>query len=225
MQDIPDETGEIIGIGRNGGILGERKLVRYAGVNPANGNLLYLDIDGNATESPDFDRDAVWTETNNVPEFLGSFGFDLDYKNFFLTTQFNYEVGITRFDFDYSNAIDRDDIGVFNLSQDLLRAWTPDNRITDIPSLDATNLGVIGGGASDRFIKNSDYLRLRFLQLGYNVPQKAIENSGIRSIRIFGNAENLFTWTEFRGFDPSARAGSRSYPTARIMSIGLEIGF
>lgn len=225
LQDIPDETGEIIGIGRNGGRLRERKLVRYAGVNPANGNLLYLDIDGNLTETPDFDRDAVWTNTNNVPNFLGSFGFDLDYKGFFVSTQFNYEVGITRFDFDGTNAIDRDDIGVFNLSQDLLRAWTPDNRVTDIPSLDATNLNIINNGSTTRFIANSDYLRLRFLQIGYNVPQKALEKTGIRAVRIFGNGENIFTWTEFKGFDPSARTGSRSFPTPRILSIGLEVGF
>jgi TonB-linked SusC/RagA family outer membrane protein len=225
LQDIPDDTGEILGIGRNGGILGERKLVRYAGVNPANGNLLYLDIDGNTTEAPDFDRDAVWTETNNVPDFLGSFGFDMDYKGFFLSAQFNYEVGITRYDFDYANALDRDQIGQFNLSQDLLRAWTPENRVTDIPSLDATNLEAINGGDTNRFIKNSDYLRLRFLQFGYNVPQTALENTAISRVRIFGNAENLFTWSEFRGFDPSARAGSRSFPTPRILSVGLEIGF
>jgi hypothetical protein len=64
-------------------VLGERKLVRYAGVNPANGSLLYLDVDGNLTENPNADKDAVWTKTTNNPDFLGSFGFDLDYKGFF----------------------------------------------------------------------------------------------------------------------------------------------
>ena len=225
LADIPDGSGEILGIGRNGGILGERKLVRYAGVNPANGNLLYLNIDGDLTEAPDFDRDAVWTGENNVPEFLGSFGFDLDYKAFFLTTQFNYATGISRYDFDYAGYIDRNDIGDFNLSKDLLRSWTPDNRITDIPSLDATNLSVINDGDTDRFIKESDYLRLRFIQLGYNVPKDVLKKSGITRVRIFGNAENLFTWSKFRGYDPSARSGNREYPTPRILSIGLEIGF
>jgi TonB-linked SusC/RagA family outer membrane protein len=225
LADIPNTSGELIGTGRNGGVLGERKLVRYAGVNPANGNLLFLDINDNLTENPNSDRDAVWTKTTNNPDFLGSFGFDLDYKGFFLTSQFNYETGITRFDFDYSSAIDATNIGQFNVSQDLLRAWTPDNRVTDIPSLTATNLAVINDGLSDRFVKKADFLRLRFLQFGYSLPKDALKNTGFRNIKIFGNAENLFTWTEFRGFDPSARAGSREYPTPKIISVGLEIGF
>jgi TonB-linked SusC/RagA family outer membrane protein len=225
LADIPNTSGELIGTGRNGGVLGERKLVRYAGVNPANGSLLYLDVDGNLTENPNADRDAVWTKTTNNPDFLGSFGFDLDYKGFFLTSQFNYETGITRFDFDYSGFIDPNNIGQFNVSQDILRAWTPDNRVTDIPSLTAANLNVINAGLTDRFVKKADFLRLRFLQFGYNLSPDALKNTGIRNVKIFGNAENLFTWTEFRGFDPSSRAGSREYPTPKIISLGLEIGF
>jgi TonB-linked SusC/RagA family outer membrane protein len=225
LADLPNTSGEIIGTGRNGGVLRERKLVRYAGVNPANGNILYLDVNNNVTERPNVDRDAVWTGTTNNPDFLGSLGFNLDYKGFFLTTQFNYETGITRFDFDYGSFINPLNIGQYNVSQDLLRAWTPNNTITDIPSVKATNLNVIGAGASDRFVKKADFLRLRFLQLGYNLPNDALKNTGFRNVRIFGNAENLFTWTEFRGFDPSSRAGSREYPTPKIISIGLEIGF
>ena len=225
LADIPNTTGELIGTGRNGGLLGERKLVRYAGVNPANGNLLYLDINNNLTESPNADKDAVWTDTTNNPDFLGSFGFDIDYKGFFLTSQFNYETGITRFDFDYNSFIDPVNIGQFNVSQDLTRAWTPDNRVTDIPSLTASNLQVIDAGLTDRFVKKADFLRLRFLQFGYNLSPNALKNTGFRNVKIFGNAENLFTWTEFRGYDPSSRAGSREYPTPKIISLGLEIGF
>ena len=225
LADLPNTSGEIIGTGRNGGVLGERKLVRYAGVNPANGNLLFLDINDNVTENPNADRDAVWTGTTNNPDFLGSFGFNLEYKGFFLNTQFNFETGITRFDFDYSSFIDPVNIGQYNLSKDILRAWTPDNRITDIPSIKATNLNVINGGLTDRFIKKADFLRLRFFQIGYNLSNDILRNSGFRNVRIFGNAENMFTWTEFRGYDPSSRSGSREYPTPKIISIGLEIGF
>jgi hypothetical protein len=136
-----------------------------------------------------------------------------------LTSQFNYETGITRFDFDYSGFIDPNNIGQFNVSQDILRSWTPDNRVTDIPSLTAANLNVINAGLTDGFVKKADFLRLRFLQFGYNLSPDALKNTGFRNIKIFGNAENLFTWTEFRGFDPSSRAGSREYPTPKIISV------
>jgi hypothetical protein len=52
-----------------------------------------------------------------------------------------------------------------------------------------------------------------------------LKTQDLETLKIFGNAENLFTWTEFRGFDPSSRAGSREYPTPKIISVGLEIDF
>jgi hypothetical protein len=75
------------------------------------------------------------------------------------------------------------------ISQDILRSWTPDNRVTDIPSLTAANLNVINAGLTDRFVKKADFLRLRFLQFGYNLSPDALKNTGFRNIKIFGNAE------------------------------------
>ncbi|MDH7444491.1 SusC/RagA family TonB-linked outer membrane protein [Aquimarina sp. 2201CG14-23] len=220
LANLPSETGEILGIGRNGGRIFEIKTVRYAGVSPATGNLLFLDVNGDLTENPNFDRDAVWTGKNNTPDASGNFGFDINYKGFYLTTQWNYVIGVDRFDFDYAGFIDRDLIGDFQLSGDILNAWTPDNRITDIPSLDATNLDV----ASDRFLRTSDYLRLRFLNVGYVFPQKFLKGTRIDRIKIFGTAENLFTFSEWRGYDAEARFGTRTYPTPRILSFGIELG-
>lgn len=220
LADLPSEDGEIIGIGRNGGPIGEYYTYRYAGVNPANGNLLYLTADGDVTEQPDTDTDRVWLNKNSIPEYQGSFGFNVDYKGFFLTTQFNYEVGSDRFDGDLNRFTDRDQIGQFNMSADLFRAWTPDNRITDVPSLNATNLNF--GGT--RFLREADHIRLRFVTFGYNFPVNTLESMGISTLRVFGNAENLFTITKWRGFDPGLRSGSLEYPAPQIVSVGVEIG-
>lgn len=222
LADLPSDDGEIIGIGRNGGPINEIYAVPYLGVNPANGNLLFLTADGNVTENPNVDTDRVWTNRNANPDYQGSYGFNFDYKGFFLTTQLDFVIGLDRFDFDYAGFIDRDNIGDFNLSGDIFRAWTVDNRVTDIPSLTATNLA--NDTNSDRFLRDADYMRLRFLNFGYNFPLRYLDNTGIESLKIFANAENLFTLTKFRGFDPAARAGSRSYPTPRILSFGVEIG-
>ena len=223
LANLPNEEGEIIGTGRNGGQLFEYYTLRYAGVNPANGNLLFLTADGDVTENPNADTDRVWLDKNIFPKWQGSFGFNMDYKGFFLTTQFNYVTGVDRFDNDLAGFQNPDNIGQFRSSRDLLRAWTPDNRVTDIPSYDAFNRASFG---SDRYLVEADYVRLRFLQLGYNFPQRFIEKAGFSRLRIFGNAENLFTWTKWRGFDAEAQNNtSRLYPTPRIMSIGVELGF
>ena len=223
--DLPSDDGVIEGIGRNGGKLNEYQVVRYAGVNPANGNLLYKDADGNLTESPDADTDRVFTDKNIYPDFEGGFSLNIDYKNFFLTAQFNYVLGVDRFDFNYSGFVDPNNIVNFNSSNDLNRAWTPDNRVTDIPSLTASNYTLLGAGQSDRFIVDASYLRMRFAQFGYGFSKKQLAGTGLTNARIFVNGENLLTFSEWRGIDPEAQNNtSRLYPTPRILSFGLEIG-
>lgn len=222
LGNLPNEEGEIIGTGRDGGKLFEYFTIRYAGVNPANGNLLFLDADGNVTENPDADTDRVWLDKNIYPDWQGSFGFNLDYKGFFVQTQFNYTIGVDRYDFDLSGFQNPDNIGQFRSSRDLFRAWTTDNRITDIPRYDAPNRAAF---ASDRYLRDADYIRLRFATVGYTFPAKSLEGTGIKSLRIFGNGENLFTITKWRGFDAEALSNtSRLYPTPRTLSFGFELG-
>ncbi|MDT0559095.1 SusC/RagA family TonB-linked outer membrane protein [Ichthyenterobacterium sp. W332] len=225
LKDLPNTEGEIIGLGRNGGILNEYFTLRYVGVNPANGNLLYLTANGNVTENPDADNDRVWLGKNIIPDWNGSFDVNLDYKGFFLTTQFNYVTGVDRFDNDYGgDLVDQNSVGQFNLSSDLFREWTTPGQVTDIPSPNAANLNSFGN--SDRFLRDASFLRLRFASFGYSFPEKYLENTGLTNARVFLNGENLFTWSEWRGFDPETRSnGSRVYPTPRTISVGVELGF
>ena len=220
--DLPED--EIIGIGRIGGKLGEGFVLRYVGVNPANGNLLYLDADDNLTENPSLANDRVWNNKNILPDWSGSFNVNVDYKGFFLTTQWNYTIGVDRFDGSYAGFVDIDDLGSFNLSADILRAWRQPGDITDIPGFDAANRNAFGA-FDDNFLFSSDFLRLRFASIGYNFNAKQLENTGISSARVFFNGENLFTFTEWRGLDPSSRGNSQSFPTPRTISFGVELGF
>ncbi|MEZ7944567.1 MAG: SusC/RagA family TonB-linked outer membrane protein [Flavobacteriaceae bacterium] len=221
LADLPSETGIIEGIGRNGGPIFERYEVRYAGVNPANGNEMFLDIDGNLTETPNPDTDRVWSGKNIAPEMQGSFSLNADYKGFFIQSQFNYTVGVDFSDSDYARLMNGNNISQFNLSSDILRSWTPENRVTDVPNIqNGSNAGVY---SSNRFLVDRDYLRLRFLSFGYNFPKEYLAKSNISNLRLFLNGENLITFTKFRGFDASSRVSGLEYPTAKIVSLGLEI--
>jgi TonB-linked SusC/RagA family outer membrane protein len=206
-------------------VLNEYFLIRYAGVNPANGNLLFLDKEGNPTETPDQLNDRVFTGKAFIPTFQGGFGFNADYKGFFLTTQFTFVADIYRFDYDLSGVQEPETIGIFNKSTDLLRAWTTENRVTDIPSLDATNLALDGN--SDRYLRDASYLRLRFISLGYNVPKRFLESTFFKSVRGFVQAENLVTFSKWRGWDAESPRGNDQYqyPTPKIVSVGLTVEF
>ena len=185
---------------------------------------MFLTADGDITENPNADTDRVGLNKNIFPDYQGSFGFSADYKGFFLSTQFNYAVGVDRFDNDLNDLQDFTSAGQFRSSRDLLRAWTPTNMITDIPSLTASNFAL--GNASDRYLVNADYVRLRFAQIGYVFPQKFIKGTPLSSIKIYANGENLFTVSKWRGYDvEGASNGSRLFPTPRTYALGIEVSF
>jgi hypothetical protein len=227
--ELSNQSGRIdngLTILENGRIMNEFFLVRYAGVNPANGNLLFLDKNGVATENPNGRDDRVYTGKSSIPKYQGGFGFDTSYKGFYLNTQFNFVLDVYRFDYDLAGLQDPNKLGNFNATTDLLRAWTPANRITDIPSLNATNLSL--DQDSDRNLKDASYLRLRNIAFGYSFPKEYLNKSFITSLKIFTQAENYFTWSKWRGWDAESSfrgADQYQYPTPKILTFGLEMQF
>lgn len=212
-------------INRVGDRLNQWYLVRYSGVNPSNGNLLFLDKDGVVTENPNPQVDAVYTGKSAVPSYQGGFGLDTSYKGFYLTTQFTFVADIYRFDGDLRSMQDPTSLGTFNGSMDLFRSWTTTNRITDMPSLTATNLAL--DSTSDRYLKDASYLRLRNITVGYVVPKRFIENSFFKSIKLYLAADNTYTWSKWRGWDAESNRSSDTYqyPTPKIFSFGGEFNF
>ena len=208
---------------RVGGVIGEIYAAPFVGVNPANGNLLFQNAQGNITEDL-IESDQVARGMNAYPDYQGSFGFDAEFDNFFLVAQLNYAIGVDRYDFDYADFLDPTAIGQFRHSRELLNAWSQPGDITNIPSLNATNLS--DEGLSDRYLREADYLRLRFIQFGYNFPQSILQDTGFSYIRAFAGGENLLTFSKWKGFDAEGSgSASRGYPTPKTFSIGLEFGF
>ncbi len=226
--EIPNEDGFVnvgdLQINEIGGPVNQYFNIRYVGVNPANGNLLFLDRNGAVTENPT-SEDRVSTGKSPIPVYQGGFGFDLTYKGFFVTTQFSFVKDVWRYDFDLSSLNDPNGIANFPQSIDMANYWTPDNPVTDVPALTATNLAL--DGLSDRWLRDASYLRLRFASVGYNVPSKFLDKTFLTSLRIYGQAENMLTWSKWRGFDPESNAGSTfgGYPTPKIVSFGFDLEF
>lgn len=208
-----------------GNIVREWNLIPYAGVNPATGNLMFFDANNNLTETPDPTKDRRATGKSNIPVYQGGFGFNVDYKNFYLNTLFSYQYDVWRIDNQLSWAYNSAFIGQDNMTSDLLNAWTPTNTGSNIPSLTVTNEAF--NGDSDRFLYDSSFLRLKNVNLGYNFPKKHLKDTSINSLRFFLQGENLLTWTKWRGFDPEAitSLSVTNFPNPRTISFGASIGF
>ena len=223
-----------------GGLISEYFVVPYIGVNnagfvdasgvsqPADGNLLFLDINGNTTESVT-DDDRRKSGKSPYPKYQGSFGFNASYKGFFVNTQFTYAKDLWRFDFDFLNMSDPTAIGVFAVTNDLNNAWDAiTNPTSNYPSLnaDAANLGA-GDNFSDRWLYDASYIRLKVLTFGYNVPSKFLDKSAISSLRFYTAMENYVTWTKWRGFDPESVGASNQggYPSPKAITFGVDVQF
>ncbi|MEA1849634.1 MULTISPECIES: SusC/RagA family TonB-linked outer membrane protein [unclassified Chryseobacterium] len=218
-----DTTGSL----RNvvGGQLSEWYMVPYVGVNQSNGNLLFLDINGNVTETPDINRDARATGKNYLPKWIGGFGVNSSYKGFTLDVHFSYQQGAYKYDNQLDYVYDATTVDGYNVSRDLLNAWTATNTNTNVPSLFATNFAY--NGNSDRFLKDASFVRLKNVVLGYKVPSEMFTNSGIRGVRVFLQAENLLTLTKWKGFDPEPTFATSTsvYPNMKTVSLGANIDF
>jgi TonB-linked SusC/RagA family outer membrane protein len=199
-------------------------LPRWAGVNPANGEPLYLDVDGNVTNvySPD---NAVYLDKNFDPSYTGGFGGDIRYKGFSLNTLFAFQADRWKNNSSLAIIEDAGLAGFANQSTSLLNAWTTPGQVTSIPALSNGGLRAVDG---DRYLEDASFLRLRNISLSYNVSRKALEQTKVfTGMRVFVQATNLFTWTEFRGFDPEGTEATTffDYPVPRTFTLGFDLTF
>ncbi|MFY8067619.1 MAG: SusC/RagA family TonB-linked outer membrane protein [Flavobacterium sp.] len=213
-----------VNVSDNGGMYYEYYTIPYVGVNEANGELLFLDINGNVTENVTA-ADQRKTGKSFQPKWQGGFGFDFDYKGFFAATTFTFVTDVWRFDTDYESLMDPTNLGQFTVASEMANAWTPTNTSTDVPSLSAANLG--SDDLSDRFLTDASYIRLRNLQIGYKVPKRFLEKTFITDLSFSLQGENLVNFTKWRGYDPESPRleDLYQYPTPRIYTFGLDIKF
>ncbi|MDX1640726.1 MAG: TonB-dependent receptor [Balneolaceae bacterium] len=117
-------------------------------------------------------------------------------------------------------------------------SWTPDNKdakvaIQENAGSTATNLV-----PNSYYVEDGSFLRLRNIQIGYSLPQDLISRFGVKQLRVYGQAQNLLTFTGYSGPDPeigntqSANASTTSfgvdegaYPTSRQFMFGINLGF
>lgn len=117
----------------------------------------------------------------------------------------------------------------YNLLADAKNAWTPTHTNTNIPRLSASDANGNFGNVSDFYVENGSYMRIKNVTLGYTLPKALITKIGVRSARIFANAQNLATFTKYTGLDPEVGINQNGidlglYPQSRIILVGVNIG-
>ena len=190
------------------------------------GHIKYKDLNGDRVIN---DNDLTIIGNGN-PDFIGGFSNNLRYGNFDLNLFFQ---------FSYGNDILNANKLVFegnsgrtlqNQFTSVLNRWTPENQNNEM-------FVTRGGGDriySSRVIEDGSYLRLKTIQLGYDLPKRTLKKVNIKSLRFYVSAQNLITWTKYTGLDPEVSAYNSAltpgfdysvYPRAKTIIAGLNLNF
>ncbi len=203
---------QVVGVIKNESDL--KNQPNYAGARL--GGLRYADLNGDGKIDPN-DRTIIGSPH---PDFVYSLNINANYKDFDLSLFFYGSQGNDIFEATRYYT----DFGVFKGSKSvrLMNAWSPNNVNSDIPSIVPDGaLNEIEVASSTFYIQDGSFLKLKNLQLGYNVnTQKLFKNKGtFHKMRIYAGVTNLLTFTKYEGLDPEISATPSSYS-----ALGVDFG-
>ena len=200
-----------------------RRLPNASEVPYQGGDVRFVDLNGDKVID-DKDRTVIG---NPNPDFVGMFNSSVTYKRFSLNAMVNFSVGNELYN-GTRNVLEGMS-GFENQTQVVKNRWRADGQITNTPK--ATWGDPMGNSQfSDRFVEDGSYLRLRTIALSYSLP---VKDKIIKGARIYVTANNLFTVTNYLGYDPEFSANSALFaqgvdtgliPQVRTFQLGFKLG-
>ncbi|WP_296620878.1 TonB-dependent receptor [Marivirga sp.] len=211
-------------------------LVRYAGVNPANGEELFYNKDGEITNSWSGDDAVALDGKTPLPTYFGNFGFNTSYKGLALNVNFYYQGGNYVYNIAYNSQqlANGNNAARSNQRVDAFNYWKEpgDVDVLPRPGVDVPTF------TSDRYLQRADFIRLRNVNLSYSLPKSILDKIKLQGIQVFVQGTNLWTFNPFFDGDPEVGRGSAesgltqlgevtlyTFPNTRGATAGLNITF
>ncbi|MGN6618378.1 MAG: SusC/RagA family TonB-linked outer membrane protein [Ilyomonas sp.] len=174
--------------------------------------------------------DRIRDDKTDIPTFTGGLSISLEYKNFDASILIQGATGAERAYTEFSG-----EAGNFRMDN-VIGRWTPDNIDAQKPrAWNRTSQYWMADGWPNNtyWVRNSDYIRLKNLEIGYTLPQNLIKRIGLTNFRVYANGLNLATITGLKDFDPespntapgSIWVNSQVYPLNKTLSVGLTVTF
>lgn len=208
---------------REGLPLGSHYLVKFAGVDASTGAPLYYDRAGKITTRYDPTTMAVAEFGSFNAPFIGGFNTNLRVHGFTLSAFFTFQQDFYRANNQTYFITNPAFAATQNLSREVLTMWTKPGDVTNIASpLYARQL------PTSQDVEDASYVRFRNLVLAYDFSPRIVNTlRAFSSMRVFAQAQNLYTWTKWTGFDPedANNLATFEYPAPRIYTVGLNFSF
>jgi len=194
------------------------------------GDVIFVDYDNSGTID-DKDKTKIGKGT---PDWTYGFNFQAAWKDIDFSMLISGTIGNDIFD-----ATRRTDLSLANLPEEMMGRWHGEGTSNTTPRFSWTDTNK-NNRISDLYIKNGSYMRLKNIQLGYTLPTSLTSKVFVSSLRIYVAAENLLTFTSYKGFDPEIsydrpggdNTGDRSngidrgiYPQSRTFTVGFNLNF
>lgn len=216
--------------------LGTHYIVKWGGVDAATGAPLYwtkptetVDANGKTVVIPSR-LTTIYSDNDRVSDFgtyqapwTGGFNAGINYKGFSIEGFFSFQRGFARFNNqDFFQLNPAFAIQGYNLRKEMFTMWQQPGDVTDIQSPTTARQFV------SKDIQDASFLRFRNLTVSYTLPTKLLKNQNyIGNVRLFAQGQNLYTWTQWKGFDPEDdnNIAGYEYPAPRTFTVGLNVTF
>jgi hypothetical protein len=227
-------------------------VTRTAGVDAATGRRIFINKDGrqvffqhvaptgqfrfsyaDGTVAPSVSSADAVVYKNTNPKFFGGFDNTFRYKSFELNTLFTFQGG--NYIYYGTNAGLRDQ-RFWNNSVDVLRRWQKAGDVTDIPRpIFGDNISNGSSFPLDINVFKGDFIKLRTVTLGYNLPKSLLDRVGISNVRLYASGNNLLIITDYPGPDPEVSTNGNgttnfgidrnTIGNSRTVTFGLNVTF
>ena len=200
----------------------------------------YIDRGKNTADDPG-DRKIIG---NSEPRYIYSFGFDVEWAGIYANAFFQ---GVGKQDW-YPDNESSAFWGMYNRpynqmpSWHLGNYWTPENPNAYLPLYTGYFAPFYKGrvNANTRYLQDASYIRLKSVQIGYNIPEKITRKAGLQKVSVFVAGENLWTWSPVykwtRDVDVTANiygadgvlettGDGYNFPTMKSISVGVKVTF
>ena len=200
---------------------GEFWQVRYAGVDPRDGKQMWYTKDNNLTKEFNEERDALLVGKSMFAPLTGGFGTEAGWKGIAVGADFTWAG--EKYLYNNDNYFIENTARATSMNQTtrMLNVWTTPGQVTDIPAYgEAIQF-------DDHMLENASFLRLKKVTVQYTLPSFLTKKAGIERANFFFVGRNLWTLTEYTGYDPEPDTNlvHFNYPNTKQYVFGVEVTF
>lgn len=181
------------------------------------GDIIFEDVSGDGKIDSE---DRVRIDRTDVPRFTGSFTATLNYRNFDFVMMFQGAAGASAYVKTFSGQIG-------NYLKDFAdNRWTEANPTDKYPRAFNRDEEYWRSQANTYFLKSTDYIRLKNMEIGYRLPKGILQVALIKDLRVYVSGFNLLTFDKLKVFDPEGNVQTgQFYPQQKVYNIGASITF